>query len=69
MNIASNSTFQELDAMFIDVMVRQARATGKPYALADFDRLSLFVSSGGTRNWYFRYTWLGKRARISRDLP
>lgn len=51
--------------MLTDVMVRQAKATGRPYTLADFDSLSLFVSANGSKHWHFRYTWVGRRARIS----
>jgi hypothetical protein len=35
--------------MLTDMTVRQAKATGKPYTIADFDGLSLFVS-GVTAN-------------------
>jgi hypothetical protein len=51
--------------MLTDMTVRQAKATGKPYTIADFDGLSLFVSANGARTWHFRYTWVGQRARIS----
>lgn len=48
-----------------DMVVRQAKATGKDYTLPDFDGLSLAVSDGGTKTWHFRYTWLGKQKRMS----
>jgi hypothetical protein len=51
--------------MLPDMTVRQAKATGKPYTIADFDGLSLFVSGSGAKAWHFRYTWMGERARIS----
>lgn len=51
--------------MLTDMMVRQAKATGKPYTIADFDGLSLFVYANGAKAWHFRYTWMGQRARIS----
>jgi hypothetical protein len=51
--------------MLTDMMVRQAKATDKPYTLADFNGLSLFVSDNGTRVWHLRYTWAGQRVRIS----
>ena len=51
--------------MLTDLTVRQAKATGKPYTIADFDGLSLFVSATGAKTWHFRYTWVGQRARIS----
>ncbi len=51
--------------MLTDVMVRQAKVTGTPYAIADYDGLYLHISAIGTRAWYFRYTWLDQRARLS----
>lgn len=51
--------------MLTDVKIRQANATGKNYMLNDSDGLSLFVSYGGSKLWHYRYTWLGKRTRIS----
>jgi len=51
--------------MLTDMTVRQAKATGKPYTIADFDGLSLFVYANGAKAWHFRYTWMGQRARIS----
>jgi hypothetical protein len=55
--------------MLTDMMLRQAKATGKSYTIADFDGLSLFVSANGTKLWHFRYTWVGQRARISLGSP
>lgn len=51
--------------MLTDVMVRQAKATGKPYDLADYDGLTLHVSAVGGKAWHLRYTWLDQRPRIS----
>ena len=51
--------------MLSDLMVRQAKATGTPYTLADFDGLSLFVSANGAKAWHFRFSWGGKRERVS----
>jgi hypothetical protein len=51
--------------MLTDVTVRQAKATGKSYTIADFDGLSLFVSASGSKAWRFRYTWVGQRSCIS----
>lgn len=51
--------------MLTDVMVRQAKVTGSPYTIADFDGLYLHISAVGTKAWYFRYTWLDQRARLS----
>ncbi|MFW0754509.1 tyrosine-type recombinase/integrase [Pseudomonas sp. H11T01] len=51
--------------MLTDFKIRQAKATGKKYTLSDSDGLSLFISSGGSKLWHFRYSWLGKRTRIS----
>jgi integrase len=51
--------------MLSDLMVRQAKATGNTYTLADSDGLSLFVSANGAKAWHFRFTWGGKRDRMS----
>lgn len=51
--------------MLTDMMVRQAKAAGKPYTIADFDGLSLFVAATGARTWHFRNIWVGRRVRIS----
>lgn len=51
--------------MLSDLMARQAKATGKPYSLADFDGLYLYVSAIGSKVWHYRYSWLGKRERIT----
>lgn len=52
--------------MLTDMVVRQAKASGKPYTLADFDGLFLYVSPVGGKARHFRYTWVGQRARIFR---
>lgn len=41
--------------MLSDLMVRQTKATGKTYTLADSDGLSLFVSANGAKAWHFRF--------------
>lgn len=51
--------------MLTDLTARQAKATGKPYTIADFDGLYLHISAVGGKAWHFRYTWMGQRARIS----
>lgn len=51
--------------MLSDLMVRQAKATGKTYTLADSDGLSFFVSANGTKAWHFRFTWGSRRDRMS----
>lgn len=51
--------------MLTDMTVRQVKGTGKPYTIADFDGLSLFVSAIGAKAWHFRHIWVGQRARIS----
>ena len=51
--------------MLTDMTARQAKATGKPYTIADFDGLYLHISAVGGRAWHFRNTWMGQRARIS----
>ena len=48
-----------------DVVVRQARATGKDYTLGDQDGLSLCVTARGGKSWHFRYSWLGRQKRMS----
>lgn len=48
-----------------DTAVRHARATGNAYSLSDADGLSLYVSSGGSKIWHFRYYWFGKQQRMS----
>lgn len=48
-----------------DLAVRQTKATGKAFTLADFDGLFLFVSPKGGKAWHFRYSWGGKQRRIS----
>ncbi len=48
-----------------DFAVRQARATGKAYTLADTDGLSLAVTAAGGRTWHFRYYWSNKQKRMS----
>ncbi|MGR4868185.1 tyrosine-type recombinase/integrase [Variovorax sp. LARHSF232] len=48
-----------------DLVVKQAKATGKAYTLPDIDGLSLAVSPAGNKSWHFRYYWLGKQKRMS----
>lgn len=48
-----------------DLIVRQAKSTGKLYNLPDLDGLGLVVSPVGGKSWHFRYYWLGKQKRIS----
>ncbi|MFG1304640.1 integrase arm-type DNA-binding domain-containing protein [Xanthobacter autotrophicus] len=48
-----------------DLAVRQARATGKAYTLADSDGLALAVTATGGKSWHFRYYWLDRQRRIS----
>ena len=48
-----------------DLVVRQAKATGKAYTLADIDGLSLSITAKGGRSWHFRYYWVGKQKRMS----
>ncbi len=49
-----------------DLVVRQAKATGKAYTLPDIDGLSLAVTAAGGRTWHFRYYWAGKLRGWSR---
>lgn len=48
-----------------DMVVRQAKASGKSYTLGDTDGLSLNVTAQGGKTWHFRYYWLGKQKRMS----
>ncbi|NVK41528.1 MAG: DUF4102 domain-containing protein [Oceanospirillaceae bacterium] len=47
-----------------DLIVRQARATGKTYNLPDTYGLGLVVSPTGGKSWHLRYLWLGKQKRM-----
>lgn len=48
-----------------DTAARQAKPKDKAYTLADTLGLTLYVATNGVRSWHFRFTWLGKQARIS----
>lgn len=48
-----------------DIAVRQARPKDKNYTLSDGRGLGLCVTPSGGKNWYFRYSWLGKQQRIA----
>lgn len=48
-----------------DLAVRQAKATGKAYTVADTDGLSLAVPPTGGKTWHFRYCWATKQKRMS----
>ena len=48
-----------------DLAVRNAKATGKAYTLADIDGLSIAVSPTGGKSWHYRYYWGGKQKRMS----
>ena len=39
-----------------DLVVRQAKATGKAYTLPDIDGLALAVTATGSKSWHFRST-------------
>ncbi len=60
-----STRFQGVGIMLSDLTVRQAKATGKPCTLADTDGLSLFVPATGAKAWHFRFSWGGKRDRMS----
>ncbi len=51
--------------MLTDVVVRQAKTTGKPYSIGDHDGLYLYISAVGGKAWHLRYRWLETRSRIS----
>src|SRR5690606_16551301 len=57
--------FRSKSMALSDFAVRQARATGKAYTLADTDGLSLAVTAAGGRTWHFRYYWSNKQKRMS----
>ncbi|MCF5025119.1 tyrosine-type recombinase/integrase [Pseudomonas lurida] len=48
-----------------DTAARQAKPKDKAYTLPDSLGLSLYVANSGIKSWHFRFTWLGKQARIS----
>lgn len=48
-----------------DTAARQAKPKEKAYTLPDSLGLSLYVATSGIKSWHFRFTWLGKQARIS----
>lgn len=48
-----------------DTAARQAKPKDKAYTLPDSLGLSLYVATTGIKSWHFRFTWLGKQARIS----
>ncbi|WP_226456088.1 tyrosine-type recombinase/integrase [Pseudomonas sp. AF03-9] len=48
-----------------DTAARQAKPKDKAYTLPDSLGLSLYVATSGIKSWHFRFTWLGKQARIS----
>ena len=48
-----------------DLVVRQAKATGKAYTLPDIDGLSLAVTATGSKSWHFRYYWMKESKRMS----
>lgn len=48
-----------------DLVVKQAKPTGKAYTLPDIDGLSLAVTPAGGKSWHFRYYWLGTQKRMS----
>lgn len=48
-----------------DLIVRQAKAVGKDYTLADTDGLCLNVTAQGGKSWHFRYRWAKKQTRMS----
>ncbi len=48
-----------------EMAARKANATGKAYALGDYDGLSLFVTDKGGKSWHFRYYWAEKNPLAS----
>ncbi|MDG9783889.1 tyrosine-type recombinase/integrase [Metapseudomonas otitidis] len=48
-----------------DTAARQAKPKDKPYTIPDTLGLSLYIAPSGVKSWHFRFTWLGRQARIS----
>lgn len=48
-----------------DTAARQAKPRNKAYTVPDSLGLSLYVATTAIKSWHFRFTWLGKQARIS----
>jgi len=48
-----------------DAKARQAAPRAKSYTLSDSGGLLLFVVPSGAKHWHFRFSWKGRRARIS----
>lgn len=48
-----------------DTAARQAKPKEKAYTVADSLGLFLYIAPSGVKSWHFRFTWLGKQARIS----
>lgn len=48
-----------------DTAARQAKPKEKAYTLSDSLGLSLYIAPNGIKSWHFRFTWVGKQARIS----
>lgn len=51
--------------MLTDTAVRKAKASDKPYKLADSGGLHLFVTPAGGKLWRFRYSYGGKEKLLS----
>lgn len=51
--------------MLRDTRVRQAKAKGSPYKLADSQGLYLYVSDTGTKSWRYDYRFAGKRYTVT----
>lgn len=48
-----------------DTAIRQAKPKEKAYTIPDTLGLAIYVAPSGVKSWHFRFTWLGKQARIS----
>ncbi|HFK3992036.1 TPA: tyrosine-type recombinase/integrase [Citrobacter freundii] len=51
--------------MLTDTKIRSAKPLAKSYKLTDALGLYLLVSPGGSRLWYYRYTFKGKESRLA----
>lgn len=50
-----------------EARAKAAQAAGKPYKLADMDRLYLLVSKAGTRSWYWNFRWTDPISKETED--
>ena len=61
----SDSVTRRGSDLLTDIAVRQAKARGKPYKMADGRGLYLLVTDKGSKLWRFDYRFAGKRKTLS----